>query len=60
MSCLRSGRGGKVSFFAKDKFDIAPTGGDSASFPFSDMVRVPKVHTLDIGGQRSVWDLDTR
>lgn len=49
MSCLRSGRGGKVSSVAKDKLDIAPTGGNCASFPFPDMLRVSKVHTLDTG-----------
>ena len=60
MSCLRSGRGGKVSFVAKVKFDIAPTGGNFSSFPFSDILWVSKVHALDTGEQRRVDDFDTK
>ena len=59
MSCLRSGRGGKVSSVTKVGFDIAPIGGNSASFPLSDILWVFEVHTLDTGKQRRVEELDT-
>ena len=39
---------------------MAPTGGGSASFPFSDILWVSKVHALDTGEQRRVDDFDTK
>ena len=60
MSCLRSGRGGKVSSVAKVDFDIAPTGGSCARFPLSDMLWISKLHTLDTGERRRVDAFDTK
>ena len=52
MFCLRP--------VANVKFDIAPTGGDCASFPLSDILWVSKVHTPDAGEQRRVDAFDTK